>query len=334
MRGWLAQAGVFRPTGYEINWEVIYDLLRVDADFIDELYQLTPEQKHFLLSMANLDVREFTPSNKIAEHTRSVYKIRLTTKNLVKDVLAPLEVLALIESQKTTVGRGAKPHNVRLTVKGQNEILSPLVNNLANLTELTSSDLNRPFDEVVTDLKDPDKHVRGIALELFSIWIIRLLGLRFSKWRLRHYEATGGGEVDVMAASDKIVYSRWQIQCKNQKASVGVDVIAKEVGLTFLTKADVVMVVTTSRFASDAVNYANQVTDNSRYYVILLEGDDLQRIAEDKTRIVDILNIKARRTFAKKELGISSFDEGEELAKDYETEEELEKAIEDATTQM
>jgi hypothetical protein len=91
------------------------------------------------------------------------------------------------------------------------------------------------------------------------------------------------------------------------------------------------MVVTTNKFSSDAVNYANQVTDNSRYYVILLEGDDISRIVEDRTRIVEILNIKARRTFAKRELGVSEFDEEleKELETDFEpeTEEELEKAL-------
>ena len=305
MRLWLAQANVFRPTGYYVNWDVIYDLLNVDADIIDELYQLTPEQKHFLLSMVNLDIQTFTPSNKIANHTRSVYKIRLTTKNLVKDILMPLEALKLIEISKTTTGRGAKPHKVKLSEKGKHEVLHPLVNNLANLTELTSSDLNRPFEDVVADLSHEDKHIRGIALELLGVWIIRLLGLRFSKWRLRHYQSTGGGEVDLMAASDKIVYSRWQIQCKNQKSRVGVSVIAKEVGLTFVTKADIVMVITTSQFAKDAINYANQVTDNSRYYVILLEGEDIKRIVADRTKVVDILNLKARRTFARKEMGLT-----------------------------
>jgi site-specific DNA-methyltransferase (cytosine-N4-specific) len=326
MRAWLAQAGVFRSSGYEVNWEVIYNLLNVDADIIDELYQLTPAQKHFLLSLVSLDVRDFTPSNKIAKHTRSVYKISLTSKNLVKDVLAPLEMLGLVETRKTTTGRGAKPHDVQLTEKGANEILKPLVNNIAKLTELTSAELNRPFEDVVSDLAAKNKHVKGVALELFAVWICRLLGLRFSKWRLRHYQATGGGEVDVLAASEKIVYSRWQIQCKNQKSPVGVDVIAKEVGLTFLTKADIIMVITTSHFARDAINYANQVTDNSRYYTILLEGEDIQRIVKDKTSIVDILNLKARRTFAKKEMGMTDFDEVG--SRELETEADLESAIE------
>lgn len=328
MKSWLVQVGAFRPQGYEVNWDVIYDLLNVDADTIDDLYQLTPEQKYFLRSMVNLDVQEFTPSNKIAKHTRSVYKVRLTTKNLVKDVLEPLVELSLIETRKTTTGRGAKPHDVRLSEKGKNEILRPLVDNLANVTELTSSEVNRPFEDVVAELNNPSIHVRGKALELLAVWIIRLLGLRFSKWRLRSYEATGGGEVDVLAASDKIVYSRWQIQCKNQRGTVGIDVITKEVGLTFLTKADIVMVVTTSRFAREAINYANLVTDNSRYYLILLEGEDVQRIAEDKTRIVDILNYKARRTFAKRELGMTDLgDELMEIEDEYETEQELEDAI-------
>ncbi|MBI1877753.1 MAG: hypothetical protein HYR94_05915 [Chloroflexi bacterium] len=119
--------------------------------------------------MVSLDIQEFTPSNKIAKHTRSVYKIRLTTKNLVKDILEPLEQLGLIETQKTTVGRGAKPHLVKLTEKARNEILQPLIQNLANVTELTSADLNRSFDSVVADLDSVDKYMRGIALELLAV---------------------------------------------------------------------------------------------------------------------------------------------------------------------
>ncbi|MEW6211123.1 MAG: restriction endonuclease [Acidobacteriota bacterium] len=289
MIGWLSKAGVVEDRGYSVNWDVVYDLLNVDADQIDQMYGLTTEQKFFLLSMLCLGVEEFTPSNKIANHTRSVYSIRLTTKNLVKEILEPLEESGFIETKKTTTGRGAKPHDVRLTDKSRNELLLPMLEGLAELSGLTSADLNRKFEDVVSDLENKDKHIRGIALELFAVWIIRLLGLRFSKWRLRSYQATGGAEVDVMAASDKIVYSRWQMQCKNIKGKVDVDTVAKEVGITFLTQADVIALITTGGFTSDAVNYANQVTDNSRYYVILLDGNDIRKIVEDRTRIVEIL---------------------------------------------
>jgi site-specific DNA-methyltransferase (cytosine-N4-specific) len=308
MVAWLAQAKVITPTGFSVNWDVVYDLINVDADLIDKLYTLTPEQKYFLLSMLNLNTEEFTPSNQIAQHTRSVYSIRVTSKNLVKDVLEPLEASGLIESQKTTEGRGAKPHDVRLTEKSKNELLAPTLANLADLADIESTELSRPFEDVVKDLDDPDKHIKGKALELLAIWIIRLLGLRFSKWRLRGFKSTGGAEVDVTAASDKIVYSRWQLQCKNTK-KVDVDVVAKEVGLTFVTHADVIAIVTTGKFTGDATNYAGQVTDNSRYYIILLDGEDIKKIVDDRTKIVEILNIKARRVFAKKELGVTEFGE-------------------------
>jgi site-specific DNA-methyltransferase (cytosine-N4-specific) len=324
MVSWLARANVMLERGYEVNWDVVYDLLNVDADLIDKMYVLLPEQKFFMLSMMALGVEEWTSSATVAEHTRSVYSIRLTTKNLVKDILEPLEAAGLIETQKTTGGRGAKPHGVRLTEKSKNELLSPMLDNLAELTELTTAALNRKFEDVVAELTHADKYKRGIALELFSVWIVRLLGLRFTKWRAKNFKETGGGEVDVMAASDRVVYSRWQIQCKNTKSKVDVDIIAKEVGLTFITKADVVMFVTTGSFTSNAVDYANQVTEVSRYYVILLDGNDIQRIVEDRARIIEILNIKARRVFAKRELGLTEFGDAEQLSAE---ETELEEAI-------
>jgi hypothetical protein len=133
--------------------------------------------------------------------------------------------------------------------------------------------------------------------------MVRLLGLRFLDWRMRSSQATGGGEVDVMAASDKFVYSRWQIQCKNIQAdcTVGVDVIAKEVGMTFVTHADVLMFVTTGEFSSDAVTFANQVMGNSRYYIVFVDRHGIAKIQADRTAIMDILDAQAQYVFARKE---------------------------------
>ncbi len=132
--------------------------------------------------------------------------------------------------------------------------------------------------------------------------MIRLTSLRFTKWRSRE---DGKGEVDVLAASDRFVYHRWQIQCKNTK-KVDIDVLAKEVGLTFVTGADVVMVVTTGEFTRDAYQYAYRMMEVSCYYMILLQRDDIEAIKQDKTNIIEILDRKARRVFAKKELSISN----------------------------
>ena len=79
------------------------------------------------------------------------------------------------------------------------------------------------------------------------------------------------------------------------------------------------------------------MNDHSRYYVVLLDGDDVKHIVEDRTRIVDILNLKARRVFAKREMGISDLGgELEDLLRDErqpESIEELEAAIERAGSQ-
>ncbi|MEH1855275.1 MAG: restriction endonuclease [Nostoc sp.] len=133
---------------------------------------------------------------------------------------------------------------MKTTSKAQSELLAPLLKSIANETRLSEIELNRTFDDVVNELNHPDKHIKGKALELLAVWMIRLTSLRFTKWRSRE---NGKGEVDVLAASDRFVYSRWQIQCKNTN-KVDIDVLAKEIGLTFVTGADVVMVVTTGEF--------------------------------------------------------------------------------------
>jgi Restriction endonuclease len=125
-------------------------------------------------------------------------------------------------------------------------------------------------------------------------------------------------------SKDRFVYSRWQIQCKNTN-KVDIDVLAKEIGLTFVTGADVVMVVTTGEFTRDAYQYAYRMMEVSRYYMILLQKDDIEAIKRDKTNIVEILDRKARRVFAKKELDVSD----EELNEIEYEEDLMARAIED-----
>ncbi|KOR35899.1 DNA methylase [Planktothricoides sp. SR001] len=302
MRQWLEKAGVFEKT-YEINWDRVYDILELDKDYIDDIYTLTSEQKYFLLAMLQMSITELTKWNDIANYAVSVYKVRFPSKSFVKDIIQPLVEFGLISTEKTTGGRGAKPNLVKLTEKAQRELLSQLLEAIAALTEISQTELNRSFEDVVNDLDHPDKHIKGKALELLAIWMIRLTSLRFTKWRKRDYE-TGQGEVDVLAASDRFVYHRWQIQCKNTKR-VDVEVLAKEVGMTFVTGADVVMIVTTGEFTRDAFQYAYRMMEISRYYMVLIQKEDIEAIKADRTNIIKILDRRARRVFAKKELGLT-----------------------------
>lgn len=302
MKAWLSKAGVFKSgRTYDVDWSRVKALLRIDKSLIDELYSIPSVQKFFLKALINLDAREPVLSNNVAEYVRSVYKLRVTRKNLVKNVIEPLEEAGLIESFKSTEGRGAKPHYVKLTSKVIGEVVEPLIEGISKLTGISSAMLNQSFETVIGKLGSDDIHEKGIALELLAVWLIRLLNLKFTGWRMRSREATGGGEVDVMAANDKIIYNRWQIQCKNTSSSIGVDVIAKEVGMTFQTGADIIMVVTTSGFSEDAIHFANKVMHQSRYYVILLDGNDIKVVSADRTKIVELLNQKAEAVFMFKE---------------------------------
>jgi len=80
------------------------------------------------------------------------------------------------------------------------------------------------------------------------------------------------------------------------------------------------MIVTTGQFTRDAFQYAYRMMEVSRYYMILLQSEDIEAIKKDKTSIISILDRKARRVFAKKELGITDEQvneiEEEELALD------------------
>lgn len=302
------QLELFPITSYnmpeqKLKFTYVYDILELDKDYIDEIYTLTSEQKYFLLAMLQMSIIELTKWNDIANYAVSVYKVRFPSKSFVKDIIQPLVEVGLIETEKTTGGRGAKPNLVKLSEKAQGELLSKLLESIADMTEISQTELNRSFEDVVNDLDHPDKHIKGKALELLAIWMIRLTSLRFTKWRKRDYE-TGQGEVDVLAASDRFVYHRWQIQCKNTKR-VDVEVLAKEVGMTFVTGADVVMIVTTGEFTRDAFQYAYRMMEVSRYYMVLIQKEDIEAIKQDRTNIIKILDRRARRVFAKKELGLT-----------------------------
>jgi len=85
------------------------------------------------------------------------------------------------------------------------------------------------------------------------------------------------------------------------------------------------MVVTTGELTRDAYQYAYRMMEVSRYYMILLQKDDIEAIKKDKTNIVEIFDRKARRVFAKKELDVSD----EELNEIEQEEDLMAEAIED-----
>jgi site-specific DNA-methyltransferase (cytosine-N4-specific) len=209
-----------------------------------------------------------------------------------------------IEATNTTTGHGAETILVAPTEKLMNEIVEPMLKRLASQTDPRVVALLRqqPLREILSDLDSSDRHVAGLALEALALKLMRLFDMDYVATRLRGAQ-TGGTEVDLVFQSTRLVFTRWQIQCKNA-ARMSIDDVARAVGLTHVLKSNAVVVVTTGTVEAEARRYANEVMVDSSLAIVLIGGEDLKVIAGNPTRIVDIFEREARRAMDLKKLEI------------------------------
>lgn len=151
-------------------------------------------------------------------------------------------------------------------------------------------------------MQSSDTYVRGLALEALAFKLMRLLDLSYIYTRLRG-AATGGAEVDVLFESSRLVYCRWQVQCKNT-SRVSLDDVAKEVGLTHMLKSNVIVIVSTGEIGPEARRYANKIMQDSNLCVVMVDRTDIRAIAQNPSVIVDVFNREAKHAMKLKELEI------------------------------
>lgn len=300
MRLWLEKAGVF-TSGWVVDEGVLKAIMGVGSDEIEVLAGFTVEQRAYLKTLANLPGEQGYLSKEVEKLASATYGVRFNEKSLPKDVLYPLEKAGYITLERGTTGRGAKPFTVKPTKKLIADLVSPL---LEQLEKQTGEDLRpllrKPLKAVIHDLRSSDKHLRGLALEALAFKLMRLIDLTYVATRLRG-AATGGAEVDVIFEGTRLVFSRWQVQCKNT-ARVSLDDVAKEVGLTHFLKSNVIVIVSTGEIGGEARRYANKVMTDSNLCVVMVDGADLKRIEADPPVIVDVLNREAKQTMKLKAL--------------------------------
>ncbi len=302
MRLWLERARVFSD-GWRVDESRIRDLLGMPAEDIEALARLTREQRMYLRALANLGGSGSYASNDVEKLAAATYGIKYNEKNLPKTVLYPLQKAGYILLERGTKqeGRGAKPFQVTPTDKLRTEVIEPLLN---EIEQQTGADLRcllrKPLTNILTDLQAPDKHSRGLALEALAFKLMRLIDLTYVATRLRG-DATGGAEVDVIFEGARLLFSRWQVQCKNT-SQVALDDVAKEVGLTHFLKSNVIVIVTTGNIGPEARRYANKVMQDSNLCIVMIDGSDLHRIEQNPTQIVDVLNREARHAMTLKAL--------------------------------
>ena len=301
MRLWLAKAGVFVGSRWMVDEERVEKILGLNVEQFGELGELTSLQRTFLRALANTCTKEPQPANEIARLATAIYGEKFPEKSLPKLVLHALEDAGYIKTTKTTTGRGAKPFLVTPTEKFARDVIDPLLKQLESQTDpKLVALLRRPLQEILDDLESSDKHVAGLALEALAFKIMRLLDMDYVATRLRGAQ-TGGAEVDLIFESARLVFTRWQIQCKNT-ARVSLDDVAKEVGLTHLLKSNVVVLVSTGTVGAQARRYANKIMADTNLAVVMLDGTDLKTIAETPARIVRAFNREARHAMKLKKL--------------------------------
>lgn len=262
---------------------------------------LRAEQRAFLRALANTGVTTPQPANEIARLAATTYGVRFPEKSLPKLVLNSLIEAGYITAEKTTTGRGAKPFQVAPTEKLINDLIGPLLDQLKDQTDPKLLDLlKRPLTTILAELNSEDRYVAGLALEALAFKIMRLLDMTYVATRLRA-SATGGAEVDLIFQSARLVFSRWQVQCKNT-SRVSLDDVAKEVGLTHFLKSNVIVMVSTGEIGPEARRYANKIMSDSNLCVVMVDRGDLALIDARASAIVDIFTREARHAMDLKKL--------------------------------
>ncbi len=303
MRLWLAKAGVFVGSRWQIDTIRLQEVLGASPDDFEILARFTAEQRAFLRALANTGVTTPQPANEIARLATTTYDVRFPEKSLPKLVLHALVEAGYIIADKTTTGRGAKPFLVTPTEKLINDLIGPLLDQLKDQTDPKLLDLlKKPLATVLFDLTSDDRYVAGLALEALAFKLMRLLDMTYVATRLRA-SATGGAEVDLIFQSARLVFSRWQVQCKNT-SRVSLDDVAKEVGLTHFLKSNVIVMVSTGEIGPEARRYANKIMADSNLCIVMLDGGDLALIETRAGAIVDVFTREARHAMDLKKIEI------------------------------
>jgi len=305
MKGWLRLAGVFEggKNAYAVNALRLKQLLGgLSEEDIDQLSDLNDVQRAFLRALARFPTDQWSRSNDVARLAETLYGVQFPWKSIASTVLEDCQNAGYLEYAKTTRGRGAKPHLVRPTPKFAADILEPLLTSYSDKVGSRLRELLRtPVAKIAQDLDSQSKHVKGKALELLALHLIFSLDLEFVDWRKRSKD-TAGAEVDILVESARLTFCRWQIQCKNAKATL--EDVAKEVGLAYHLNSNVVLVLSTRRVSQEALAFAESIMRKSNLQVVVLHEPHLRRIVASPAEVANVLIEHSRRTMDIKRLSM------------------------------
>jgi len=293
---WLREAGVL--SGYKVNEQRYGDIVGTTPKIIDALKELTEAQILFCRALLSLNAKDWIEHNIVVKHAEALYagEASYNWKDIDRTVLHEKG------KKSSSTARGGNPARVKPTEKFEKEIAEPI---LAPMYKSAGyRDVRRirsiPWEKLVADIKQRrDEQLRGESLEYIAIRICQLLDLDFMGWRETDEELAGGGEVDGFMHTARLVYSRWQIQCKASD-KVTLETLAKEVGVAEITLANIILIVSTGTITASAATFRERIIRKTPLNIVVIDGNALAEIVKNPAAITSILKAQAQDAFKSK----------------------------------
>lgn len=300
IRMWLEPSGII-----DSHWVVddarLHMMVGAASGTLAEWYSLSRPQRIFLQMLRELAQGDTTHWQIVRKAKRlgeeRFGRHAFPTGRLRDKVIEPLRIAGWLDARGSGAGRGGDSGEVLPLAKLCDISITLPLDDTAQVPSDLRPLLSTPLDVIFSDLKSTNIDVKGRALELLALNILRDLGLVPVGFRVRSAR-TQGAEVDVIGESVSVTFGRWLVQCKNTpRSSLEVDQIAKEVGMAVVLKANVVVMVTTGKIGKAVRTFADGLAQTTSLQAILIDGPMLETYRKSRgAGLVDLLHDSAQRT--------------------------------------
>lgn len=305
IRLWIEPSGVVDGS-WQIDEVKLNELVGLSSSTLAQWLSMSRARRVFLEQVKRTSpgpTIEWLPVRGIKAACEAHYGRHIFPTGRLRDqVISPLVDGGWLEARGTGSGRGGDSGQVKACSKLLDVSIRLPVEDIGRIPSDLRPLLSTPLAEILVDLNSTDTDVKGRALELLALNIVRDLGLTPVGFRVRSTK-TSGAEVDLIAESASLLFSRWLIQCKNTPASsLSVDQIAKEVGMATILNAHVLVLVTTGSVGRVVRQFANGIARTTSLQTIFIDREVIERYsASSGSKLIDIVQRSARETMMMKQ---------------------------------
>lgn len=336
MRAWMSKAGIINTNThhYDIDRTKIEELIGLDEEVALDLDELDANERAFLRALALVNPDGQIDNSVVKRLAEEAYGVDISQSKIGTNLLDPLEEKGFIQWEH----RNGKPNLVEQGDRFESEVLVPVLENLAERSDVPRRVLRKSYGELLDEMDSDDTYEKGMALETLSVKLGRMLGLELVGWRVRGRE-TGGSEVDVVMDELGLTYSRVQIQCKNIKGKLQTKHIAREVGISRTLQTNTILMIAKGGVTTDAKRFANRIMHQENLAIMFLTGEDIEEIDDNPDHLRNVLRGETRRIHNRKRLGERDMveeDEDDDAPDEVDEEavlDEFEDEIRDATVE-